>query len=180
MFGMKPLDQFYGIVLIDEVDKHLHIQLQKEVLPLLFNLFPNIQFIVSSHSPFMNMGLAEGALDRTVIYDLDNGGIESSPTTNGVYQKTYELFLSEKNIYAEKYNLLKTQISEITKPLIITEGKTDIIHLRNAQKRLNRTDIDVDYAELPEGKWSDAELKNFLNNMVERLLVCLTETYQTL
>ena len=167
MFGMKPLDQFYGIVLIDEVDKHLHIQLQKEVLPLLFNLFPNIQFIVSSHSPFMNMGLAEGALDRTVIYDLDNGGIESSPTTNGVYQKTYELFLSEKNIYAEKYNLLKTQISEITKPLIITEGKTDIIHLRNAQKRLNRTDIDVDYAELPEGKWSDAELKNFLNNIAK-------------
>ena len=164
-FGMKPLNQFFGIVLIDEVDKHLHIQLQKEVLPLLFNLFPNIQFIVSSHSPFMNMGLAEKALDRTTIYDLDNGGIESNPTTNGVYQNTYELFLSEKNIYAEKYNTLKTQISEITKPLIITEGKTDIIHLRNAQKRLNRTDIDVDFAELPEGKWSDAELKNFLDNI---------------
>lgn len=33
-----------GIVLIDEVDKHLHIKLQKEILPQLFELFPNIQF----------------------------------------------------------------------------------------------------------------------------------------
>lgn len=164
-FGMKSLDQFHGIVLIDEVDKHLHIQLQKEVLPLLFNLFPNIQFIVSSHSPFMNMGLAEVSLDRTNIFDLDNNGIESSPSTNAIYQKTYELFMSERNDYAEKYNVLKAQISKMTKPFIITEGKTDIIHLRNAQKRLNRTDIDVDFAELPEGKWNDAELKIFLNNV---------------
>ena len=164
-FGMKSLDQFYGIVLIDEVDKHLHIQLQKEVLPSLFNLFPNIQFIVSSHSPFMNMGLAETSLDRTVIFDLDNNGIVSSPTTNEIYQKTYELFMSERNNYAKKYIILKAQMSEMERPLIITEGKTDIIHLRNARRRLNREDIDVDFAELPEGRWNDAELKTFLNNI---------------
>lgn len=95
-FGMIPMEQFHGIVLIDEVDKHLHIQLQKEVLPLLFNLFPNIQFIVSSHSPFLNMGLADVSLDRTVIYDLDNNGIESNATTNKVYENAYMSFLQEK------------------------------------------------------------------------------------
>lgn len=42
-----------GIVLIDEVDKHLHITLHFSILPKLFELFPNIQFIVSSHSPFL-------------------------------------------------------------------------------------------------------------------------------
>lgn len=42
-----------GIVLIDEIETHLHLQLQKAVLPLLTNLFPNIQFIVTTHSPFV-------------------------------------------------------------------------------------------------------------------------------
>ncbi|MCY7357087.1 MAG: ATP-binding protein, partial [Rudanella sp.] len=40
-----------GIVLIDEPETHLHLQLQEQVLPLLTNLFPNIQFIVATHSP---------------------------------------------------------------------------------------------------------------------------------
>lgn len=111
-FGMIPMEQFHGIVLIDEVDKHLHIQLQKEVLPLLFNLFPNIQFIVSSHSPFLNMGLADASLDRTVIYDLDHNGIESNATTNKVYENAYVSFLQEKNKYAEMYRQLVVEIEQ--------------------------------------------------------------------
>ena len=74
------LKNINGIVLIDEVDKHLHITLQKEVLPKLFNLFPNVQFLVSSHSPFLNMGLADEAMERTQIIDLDNNGIVSLQT----------------------------------------------------------------------------------------------------
>ena len=41
-----------GIVLIDEIDSHLHSDLLKDVLPNLIKLFPKIQFIMSSHSPF--------------------------------------------------------------------------------------------------------------------------------
>lgn len=166
-FGMIPMDQFHGIVLIDEVDKHLHIQLQKEVLPLLFNLFPNIQFIVSSHSPFLNMGLAENdeMVERTHVIDLDNGGIESSPTSNDVYESAYQMFLNEKNVYARMFARLQEQMAAQERPILITEGKTDVVHLRNAQKRLGRTDVMVDYAELPEGKWSDAELKKYLDSI---------------
>lgn len=39
-----------GIVLIDEVEVHLHPDLQKIILPLLTKIFPNIQFIVTTHS----------------------------------------------------------------------------------------------------------------------------------
>ncbi len=42
-----------GIVLIDEIDLHLHIRLQKEVLPKLIKQMPKIQFIFSTHSPMM-------------------------------------------------------------------------------------------------------------------------------
>lgn len=166
-FGMVPLNDIHGIVLVDEVDKHLHIQLQKESLPLLFSLFPNVQFIVTSHSPFLNMGLSEKAemVERTHIIDLDNCGIESSPTSNEVYESAYQMFLNEKNKYAHKFFQLQAQMEAQERPILITEGKTDIIHLRNAQRRLGRTDVNVDFAELPEGKWSDAELKKYLDNI---------------
>lgn len=40
-----------GIVLIDEIDLHLHPSWQARILPTLMNVFPNIQFIVTTHSP---------------------------------------------------------------------------------------------------------------------------------
>jgi predicted ATP-binding protein involved in virulence len=40
-----------GVVLIDEIDLHLHPKWQQKVLPGLVNTFPNIQFIVTTHSP---------------------------------------------------------------------------------------------------------------------------------
>jgi len=55
-----------GIVLIDEVENHLHVELQKNILPLLTNFFPNIQFIVTTHSPFVL-----SSLSNSVIYDLE-------------------------------------------------------------------------------------------------------------
>ncbi|HLX54923.1 MAG TPA: AAA family ATPase, partial [Aquella sp.] len=40
-----------GIVLIDELETHLHIELQKQIFPFLTKFFPNIQFIITTHSP---------------------------------------------------------------------------------------------------------------------------------
>ena len=42
-----------GLVLIDEMETHLHIELQKKILPFLTEFFPNIQFIVTTHSPYI-------------------------------------------------------------------------------------------------------------------------------
>ncbi|MDL2285861.1 AAA family ATPase [Desulfococcaceae bacterium OttesenSCG-928-F15] len=40
-----------GVVLIDEVELHLHPSWQQRVLPSLMEIFPNVQFIVTTHSP---------------------------------------------------------------------------------------------------------------------------------
>jgi len=48
--GRTPLEG-NGIILIDEIDLHLHPQWQRMVLPKLMETFPNCQFIVSTHSP---------------------------------------------------------------------------------------------------------------------------------
>ena len=55
-----------GVVLIDEVDAHLHIELQRKILPFLTELFPNIQFIVSTHSPYIVTSIS-----NAVIFDLE-------------------------------------------------------------------------------------------------------------
>ncbi len=41
------------VVLIDEVENHLHATMQRSVLPDLLEAFPNVQFIVSTHSPLV-------------------------------------------------------------------------------------------------------------------------------
>lgn len=49
----QTLDQISGIVLVDEIDLHLHPAWQREVVPLLSNTFPCLQFVFTSHSPLV-------------------------------------------------------------------------------------------------------------------------------
>ncbi|MDV2314611.1 AAA family ATPase [Vibrio cholerae] len=61
---MSP-KELTGIVIIDEIDAHLHVSLQKKILSFLDHSYPNVQFIVSTHSPFVLQ-----SVDNAVIYDL--------------------------------------------------------------------------------------------------------------
>ena len=56
-----------GIVMIDEIETHLHLGLQKIIMPLLTQVFPNIQFIVTTHSPFVLNSMPDA-----VAYDLEH------------------------------------------------------------------------------------------------------------
>lgn len=55
-----------GIVLIDELETHLHIDLQKKIMPFLVTFFPNIQFIVTTHSPYIL-----NSISNAKAYDLE-------------------------------------------------------------------------------------------------------------
>ncbi|WP_330686397.1 AAA family ATPase [uncultured Acetatifactor sp.] len=57
-----------GIVLIDELETHLHIELQKKILPFLTEFFPRIQFIVTTHSPYILNSVANAR-----AFDLERG-----------------------------------------------------------------------------------------------------------
>lgn len=163
------LEDIQGIVLIDEIDKHLHIMLQKEVLPSMLELFPNVQFIVSTHSPFLTMGLAENikTLERSKIIDLDQGGMVTEPQSIGIYDEVYRIMIGENKNFKELYDNLIVQIKDSTKPLVITEGKTDIKHIKNAIKRLGIEDVDVEFYEIADQKWGDTELKKLLEQLAK-------------
>ena len=55
-----------GIVLIDELETHLHIELQRKILPFLIKFFPRIQFIVTTHSPYIL-----NSVSNAKAYDLE-------------------------------------------------------------------------------------------------------------
>lgn len=74
-----------GIVLIDEIETHLHLELQKNIMPLLTTIFPNVQFIVTSHSPFIL-----NSLENVVIYDLENNLLVENGLDNVPYDGIVE------------------------------------------------------------------------------------------
>lgn len=142
MFG-----NIQGIVLIDEIDKHLHVRLQREILPRLIVLFPNVQFITTSHSPFLNIGLNEIAPDRTEVLSLPFG-VRMRPSDDPQYKEIYELMLREEGRFKDLASALQHKINEYresSKPLLITEGKTDIAHLKRAMQILDVNDLDIEF-----------------------------------
>lgn len=54
-----------GIVIVDEIETHLHLSLQEQILPLLTTMFPKVQFIVATHSPAVIASIPDA-----VVYDL--------------------------------------------------------------------------------------------------------------
>lgn len=55
-----------GIVLIDEIETHLHPELEMNILPFLTKTFPLVQFIVTTHSP-----IVAASLKNSVVFDLE-------------------------------------------------------------------------------------------------------------
>lgn len=70
-YGTEILNKIHGIVLIDEFGIHLHPSLQNETLIRLGKTFPNVQFIISTHSPLILNGLKK---EQVHILSSDSEG----------------------------------------------------------------------------------------------------------
>ena len=123
----KSLSRIYqkeGIVLIDELETHLHLELQRVIMPLLTKVFPNIQFIVTTHSPFVL-----SSMPNAVAYDLEHQEVLDNLT-----EYSYESL-------AEGYFGVKTESSyaemqmETFKKLLAKEELTDADRVEIRQLR---------------------------------------------
>lgn len=148
--GRTPNDlkEVTGIVLIDEVDLHLHVSFQKSVLPLILRKFPNVQFLMTTHSPFFLLGMAEsGEID---IYSLPIGNhIAAEEFTE--FQVSYDIFFQKNEQFRARYESLHERIQIEGRPLIITEGKTDWRHIQLALSAFKAAgeyaDLDIEIFE---------------------------------
>lgn len=71
--GESAIDKTPGVVLIDEIDLHLHPKWQKSVVSDLKTIFPKIQFIATTHSPFIIQSLQE---DELILLSDANDEVE--------------------------------------------------------------------------------------------------------
>lgn len=125
-----------GIVVIDEIDLHLHPALEQVILQCFQETFPNIQFVVSTHSPLVLTGvetegkpnvilhMASGDTKPEVthdIYGIDyNTGIED---VMGVESKNVELdymvnlcaYMKKRNKIAQAENIMKRILDKFAK-----------------------------------------------------------------
>ncbi len=69
----KSLSDLEGIILIDEIELHLHAKYQKIFIEKLTELFPKIQFIVSTHSPIPLLGAPKNSVVVNVSRTHENG-----------------------------------------------------------------------------------------------------------
>ena len=99
-----------GIVLIDEIETHLHLALQKKILGLLTTIFPNVQFIVSTHSPFVI-----NSIENAIIYDLEKHLLVTNGLSNVPYAGIVEGYFDSdtmSNSLKEKFERYKILVNK--------------------------------------------------------------------
>ena len=141
----KSINTVEGIVIIDEIDKHLHIILQKEIIPALIQMFPKVQFIISTHSAFVNIGLADRIKSGCSVLDLDSGGIECEPNKNDVFLEAYDAMTKENERFANLYHTLNEKVKHDTKPVVYVEGRTDEKYFTKAMEVFGYTESNISF-----------------------------------
>lgn len=126
--GNDTNNKISGIVVIDEIDLHLHSEFAYSVLPKLISLFPEVQFIITAHSPEFLLGMdSEYGINSYTIVELPYG--------NKILAEQFTEFKKSSSYYLST-SYLKTKIdfalSECNEILIVTEGTTDWRHLKAA------------------------------------------------
>ncbi|MDE0405265.1 MAG: AAA family ATPase [Nitrospira sp.] len=121
-----------GIIVVDEIDLHLHAHHQCEILPKLMKMFPKVQFVVTSHSPLFVLGLQEiYGENGFILYHLPEGR-PISPEEFGEFRDVYQAFANTRRHFDET----RAAVRNAQKPLIFVDGKTDVEYHKKAAKML--------------------------------------------
>ena len=122
--GRDAVKETPGIVLIDEVDMYLHPHWQKHVLQDLMRAFPKIQFIVTTHSPFIVQSLEENQL---ISFD-ENVMTDGTPYRESLEDITEKRMGLEQNIRSEKFQQMVKAATELFEAVDSGAGNQDELH----------------------------------------------------
>jgi hypothetical protein len=144
--GERVIVPYDGVVLIDEVDAHLHISWQQRIGFWFKQHFPNIQFIVTTHSPFICQAADPGGLIRLpgpgenrraervsddLYYTIVNGTADDAAMT--------ELFGLE-HPYSEEADRLRERVAELERKLMHGElSESETAELSQLAERMPKT-----------------------------------------
>ena len=122
-----------GIVLIDEIDLHLHPTWQRMIVPKILGVFPNCQFLISTHSPHVLTHMKQGNL---YLLEHTDSGIKAERITEA-YGKTVDRVLEDL------MGLETTRPDEISAALRDIYDEIDRSNLEAAKQRIEETRIEI-------------------------------------
>jgi hypothetical protein len=133
----EKLEDVSGVVIIDEVDAHLHADLQCNLLPTVINMFPKVQFILTTHSPLFLLGMKT---------QFGESGFEilSVPAGLKIGSEEFEEFQSAFDYYKNSDTFrhkIESEVKQAQKPVIFVEGDYDIKYLNKAALLLGKKSI---------------------------------------
>lgn len=136
--GKDAIRMTPGVIMIDEVDVFLHPRWQKHVLQDLMTAFPKIQFIVSTHSPFIVQSLQQNQL---ISFDEDVR-LEGEPFRESLEDITSERMGLMQDIRSKRFN----EMVETAKQLFdaVDNGAANKDEIK---ERLNQ--IEADFSDDP-------------------------------
>ena len=156
-----------GIVVVDEIDLHLHAVHQYEVLPKLIQMFPRVQFIVTTHSPLFVLGMKNlFGEDGLALYRLPQGQ-QISPEEFSEFESAYQSFTATSRFSSD----IRAAVENSQKPVVFVEGTTDQRYIQKAAELLDQQDL-LERVELRDGKGGgnlQKTWKNFNSALAEVL-----------
>ena len=135
--SVDTLSSIEGIVVVDEIDAHLHAVHQREVLPNLIAAFPKVQFVLTTHSPLFLLGMREKfGEDGFQILSLPTGSRLSAMDFSEL-SAAYDAFRKTDQHRQE----IQKVLLENARPIVFVEGDYDIRYINKAAKLLGKEHV---------------------------------------
>jgi predicted ATP-binding protein involved in virulence len=145
-----------GVVLIDEVDMHLHPTWQRSIVSRLTSTFPNCQFILTTHSP-----LVISDYENVLVYSLDNGEVSQVPSQYG--EDANSVLLNVMDTRIRNYKVEK-QFNDLLDLIQMANDSDSILQAKKAlyilEKELPANNLEIVKAKMLLRK---KDLKNAQN-----------------
>ena len=146
-----------GIVVVDEIDLHLHAIHQHEILPTLMKMFPKVQFIVTTHSPLFILGMTRTyGEDGFALHRLPEGDL-ISPEEFSEFGDAYQAFTETVRHSRE----IQAAVENAQRPIAFVEGATDIRYIKRASELLG-SEVTLEQIEIRDGEGT-GNLRNIWN-----------------
>lgn len=92
-----------AIILIDEIDVHLHPKWQRRIVPALEDLFPNCQFIATTHSPFVIQATSRNKI--IPIDDMSSTSLEGGNSIEDIIEDIQGVRIPQRSVRSERLNI---------------------------------------------------------------------------
>lgn len=121
------LQKVKGIVLIDEIESHLHLTWQANIIPLLKQIFPNTTFYITTHSSIVLSQLKEGEAYR--LYRDDNGVVKTNKVPAPNKAALVDIM---KDVFKVDLNQMKLENSSVDEQ---KDAKNNLLSLLKKQEK---------------------------------------------